>query len=330
LKSILTHIVRLLATLSASLNLDLLWRVVGHLSPTDRQYLLLRLLQGQAELLTFRRDGTLWTGFVWDTDITWDTFRNDVRHKSEIEALLSWMSQFGRLTPARRVVVDIGANIGTSSIPFAQWADCEVIAIEPVPENFALLQQNVRQNGLAGRIHCKQLGVSDVQGRVQMVLLENRSGGAEVLHPVSRPSFTRREAIRAVIEIETDTLTHIVQSCGVFPDQIALVWSDTQGHEGHVIRSGTPLWLAGVPLYVEIEPALLRAQNGLELLLDGAKEFFEFFIQGGDLVEFGNDAATRPVSELADLVSRLTPGAGLENVLLIPRKPASVNVMAGR
>jgi FkbM family methyltransferase len=322
LKSVFTPIIRLLAMMSASLNLDLLWRVVSRLSPTDQRYLTMRLLQGQAELLTFHRDGALWTGFVWDTDITWETFVYGLRHKPEMEALLSWMDRFRPITFERRVVVDVGANIGTSSIPFTQWKDCEVIAIEPVPENFALLQQNVQQNGLESRIHCRQLAVSDAQGRAKMVLLESRSGGAEVLHPVARPSLAGHEANRTIIEIETDTLTHLVQSCGMAPHQIAFVWSDTQGHEGYVIRSGAPLWLAGVPLYVEIEPVLLRAQNGLELLLDGAKEFFESFITAEDLVKFGSDAASRPIAKLEDLVNRLTPTADLENVLLIPKKPA--------
>jgi FkbM family methyltransferase len=318
MKRILTRLIRRLATISSLLKLDLMWRITCCLSLNDRRSLLFRLYRKEEELITFRRDGALWTGFTWDSDITWDLFANGIRHKPEIEALLSWMRWHGRITETRRTVIDVGANIGTSSIPIAQLEDCSVIAVEPVPENFAMLRQNVRQNGLEDRIDCRQVAISDVQGKAKMVLLDCRSGGSEVLHPVSRPVFTRDEKIRATIEIETDTLDHLVQSCGISPDQVSFIWSDTQGHEGFVIRSAGALWNAGVPLYVEIEPALLHAQNSLALLQDGANAFFHSFIEAQELIKFGNTAKPRPISELPELIQQLMQSPDGINVLLIP------------
>ena len=48
---------------------------------------------------------------------------------------------------ASDVVVDIGAHIGTFTVGAAKRAmNGRVFAIEPVPENFDLLQENVRVN----------------------------------------------------------------------------------------------------------------------------------------------------------------------------------------
>jgi FkbM family methyltransferase len=47
--------------------------------------------------------------------------------------------------PAPRTVVDIGANIGIFALyARQQWAQARIVAFEPAPENFGMLQENVR------------------------------------------------------------------------------------------------------------------------------------------------------------------------------------------
>ena len=46
------------------------------------------------------------------------------------------------------VWVDAGANVGNHAIPFSFWSDL-VISLEPMPQNFALLRQNIESNGIA-------------------------------------------------------------------------------------------------------------------------------------------------------------------------------------
>ena len=46
--------------------------------------------------------------------------------------------------PAPRVVVDAGANIGLSTVFFAnKFPQAKIVAIEPEPSNFAMLRDNV-------------------------------------------------------------------------------------------------------------------------------------------------------------------------------------------
>lgn len=52
------------------------------------------------------------------------------------------------------VAIDVGAHIGGATIPFAlDNPECDIIAIEPLPENAAMLRQNAALNGVAERVH---------------------------------------------------------------------------------------------------------------------------------------------------------------------------------
>src|SRR5690349_23256081 len=50
--------------------------------------------------------------------------------------------------PSPKLIVDLGANVGYSAAYFlSQFKGCEVIAVEPAPENFAALEENVAPYG---------------------------------------------------------------------------------------------------------------------------------------------------------------------------------------
>jgi FkbM family methyltransferase len=47
-----------------------------------------------------------------------------------------------------KLIVDLGANVGYSSAYFlSRFKECSVIAVEPEPSNFAILQKNIAQYG---------------------------------------------------------------------------------------------------------------------------------------------------------------------------------------
>src|SRR5262245_16543292 len=63
-------------------------------------------------------------------------------------------SEYGALNvPRARVLVDIGANIGSVTLDRV-WRDREVTveAYEPNPSTFETLQRNIRENGLEPRV----------------------------------------------------------------------------------------------------------------------------------------------------------------------------------
>jgi len=75
------------------------------------------------------------------------------------------------------VVVDIGANIGAFSIAAAQAGAGVVHAFEPLPDNFALLQENVHLNEYDSIIHPAQLAVAATSGSAVFHYNNNDAGG---------------------------------------------------------------------------------------------------------------------------------------------------------
>jgi FkbM family methyltransferase len=296
---------------------ELAWRASRGLSRAERRALALRLLEDEAEEITFRRDGTRWTAFPWDHMISGLLFVTGGFQVREVEAVLAWMACHGRFAPPGDVIVDVGANIGTSTIPFAQARPgCRVVAIEPVPDVFAVLRRNVADNGLTGRVTCVEAAISaDGRDRAEMILPAGNGGGGEIRRPDRQPSFAGRHAVRGVVDVRAAGLADLLRAHGVAPERVAFVWSDSQGSETDVIASGSSLWAAGVPLFTELDPSTWGGRDGVEAFLAVAFRHFAAFIDAETLIL---DAAvpSRPIAELASFCHTL--GADGGDALLLP------------
>jgi FkbM family methyltransferase len=74
-----------------------------------------------------------------------------------------------------RTSVDAGANIGLTSLYFAQaFPECRILAVEPDPGNFEILVHNVRR--LKGRVECVRAAFWPVDEPLQMDPEPFRSG----------------------------------------------------------------------------------------------------------------------------------------------------------
>jgi FkbM family methyltransferase len=263
--------------------------------------------------VTFRRNGILWSAFAWDLSITPGLLEKGHYQGEEIRAVVAWLKLAGRLRTRCSHIVDVGANIGVSSIPFARQTNFDVLAIEPFPDNFNLLRQNVRQNGLEQRITCLQSAVSDQTGTVRMVLPEQCSGGAAIVTNAGVADATGRTA-----EVPAAGLKDIVTSSGIEIPRVALVWSDTEGSEAQVVATGAPLWSAGVPLYVEVYPEALEKQRAGEALNRLLPRFFDSFLRISDLITTDCAAQPIPIAEFSRLLGDLKRRGELTDVLLLP------------
>jgi FkbM family methyltransferase len=295
---------------------ELLLRMADALPEVDRRKLVLRLLGPDADEITFRRHGTRWTAFPWDGYISAQLFIDGTYQFPENRALLAWLARHDRFVEPRDVIVDVGANIGTSTIPFAQQTRCRVVAIEPVPEIFAVLCRNITDNCLETRVTCVQAAISLAGDRVRMIMPAVNGGGAEVSRPDRELSFAGLLPVRGVIDVPAVELSDLLNAHGVAPDRVSFVWSDTQGSEVEVIRSGSPLWAAGVPLFAEFDPTSWGGAQGRELLLAAATECFVGFTPAADLIA-GPGAEPQPITELAAFIDKI--GDVSTDVLLLPQ-----------
>lgn len=112
-------------------------------------------------------------------------------------------SEYGALkVPRARVLVDIGANIGSVTLDRV-WRDREVTveAYEPNPSTFETLQRNIRENGLEPRVRLYREAVTGQKGVVMLwsgessVLSSTSAGAAIGGIAVSVPSVSLGQAI---------------------------------------------------------------------------------------------------------------------------------------
>jgi len=296
--------------------LELAWQVTSALPRAERVALALRLIETEAEEITFRREGTRWTAFPWDHMISQSLFVHGNFQGPEVQAVLAWMTRHQRIAAARNIVVDVGANIGTSAIPFALASDCRVVAIEPVPETFAVLCRNVTDNGLAPRVTCIQAAISAARAdRIRMILPAGNGGGGEVHHPGRAPTFSGRNPVRGMVDVPAMALDKLLDIHGIAPERVAFVWSDTQGCEAEVTGTGRRLWAAGVPLFAEFDPGTWDNGNGVEALLAAATGCFVGFVVAKTLIAHPT-AKARPIAELADFCRAIGPEGS--DALLLP------------
>ena len=100
---------------------------------------------------------------------------------TEEPLMLDWISGLG----AQDVFLDVGANVGTYTVPAAKKAG-SVIAVELDPSNVGILYENLFLNKMTEKVTIIPLGLGD-RNSVQMVYYRDFSKG-DALQSVARPS----------------------------------------------------------------------------------------------------------------------------------------------
>lgn len=258
-----------------------------------------------------------WTIPLQDGSVGHDLFLVDT-DRFNVEHVVQWADAFGYLRRGE-IVVEIGANIGNSTLPLAQLTHCHIVSIEPVPRNLELLKRNLAQNRLTERVTIVESAIAHEEGHADMLVPLTARGGAEVLvpHAVRHEGIFR--AACETVRVKTTRLDTLLQELHLAPEKISFVWCDVQGSEGAVVNTGKPLWQAGVPLWMELAPELLRRQGTLEQFLSDAQEFFLEFFTLPAMSQVGLAVPRQPIGELRALADDLERTNAQMDVLLIPR-----------
>lgn len=158
-------------------------------------------------------------------------------------------------------VVDIGANIGTVCIPLVRdGVFSKALAFEPEPRNFEYLTRNIAQNRISDRVSAYQLALSSTNGEVELEVAVDNYGDHRIRTMAPSADFNSlNELDRKVIRVPVQSLDFTIQSLGIDPKQIRLLWMDVQGHEGHILQGAQSLIATGVPLVFELWPYGLRS-----------------------------------------------------------------------
>lgn len=271
------------------------------------------IISNECEQVTLRRGEVVWTARTSDS-VARDLFLSGHYQQREITALDAWLRGRG-VTSGN--VIDVGANIGTTTVPFARlgW---NVVSVEPVPDALELLRRNVANNVPGGRVQVVEAAVSDIAEQVEMAL-DGDLGHSEVLG-ADTPGFG--DAVTQTRRVRALPLDDVLREAALAPSDVALVWCDTQGHEGKVLAGGTTLWRAGVPCFAEVWPRGMRAHGGIDEFVDLAAKWFteciprETMLASTDPAPCGIDHVARLIEELDN--REPGPYGRYTDVLLIP------------
>jgi len=151
-----------------------------------------------------------------------------------------------------RVMIDIGANVGTTSIPRALLGDFHwVYAIEPDPLNYTCLVRNIVSNGVRGLVLPDRVAIGDVNGEVTMHV--RRSGTHHLVTHAEHVGEGERKVVPSL------TLDSWVDRMGIDLSDVGFIKSDTQGWDARVL-CGAERALAQrhIAWQIEFSPAMLE------------------------------------------------------------------------
>ena len=273
----------------------------------DRLMVRLAAERGIDQIVVDRGEST-WRTDIGD-EISLSLLRDGEYEGDEIRAVLRWLREH-RPTGT---VVDLGANVGTTSIPVAR-AGYRVLAIEPVPATFAMLSENVETNGVAEQVACVQVAIAEEAGTVSM-WTGCSSGQAEVAVPGKDPALLRWGERGEQIKVRSRPLDSLLSESGVQAIDIAMVWCDVQGSETAVVATGRRLWDAGVPLWLEVDPLSLDLHGTTERFIALVVDSFGTFAPRESLLK---GAPLRSIGEFPAWVATIGSNR-YSDALLIPR-----------
>jgi len=162
------------------------------------------------------------------------THTTDIRVVNEIWNL-SIYDPLLRFVKPNATVIDIGANIGAFSIRAAKYAaHVNVISYEPFPDNYKLLRENVRLNGIADQIITHNAAVAGHKGEIKFYSQEGDTGGGSI-YPHGSPQAMATMSVSAV------TLEDVFRDNKV--DFCEFLKIDCEGAEVEILTAAPPsLW----------------------------------------------------------------------------------------
>ncbi len=156
---------------------------------------------------------------------------------------------FRSLLSSSMTVVDIGANIGLYTVIAAKKAG-KVFSFEPESENIALLNKNVRENGLAN-VQTFQKAVADTEGTQEFFISNNNKGSHSLFTP---PDTFEKGTVETISLDAWAAQNHI--------DNIDLIKIDVQGAEFLVLKGMKKILARHPTILIEYDPDMLASSGG--------------------------------------------------------------------
>lgn len=192
---------------------------------------------------------------------------------------------------ARKIFIDVGANIGTQTVYALNhgWF-ARAISFEPEPRNRRLLKLNIAANHLDDRVTVFGAAVGAAAGSAALHLHPRNKGAHSIaIIPTHDSSET--------VEVEVKALGETLAGLGLSAGDVGLIWIDAEGAEPDVVDGMVDL-LGRVPLVLEYTPDRYDAERRARLARH-LKENYKAFHRLGSA-----DARSEPIAALDSIAGR--------------------------
>ena len=156
-------------------------------------------------------------------------------------------------------LIDVGANIGLSTIPIARNPLVTCHCFEPEPRNFAHLTFNVAENCPSGNVVLHNVALFDRAAELEFELSSDNMGDHRVrVLPTSRGAYA--EDVRETIRVGAVRLDDVLPLESIqLPIAVKI---DTQGAEPQVIAGARTILQKTAFLHMEFWPYGMRRAGG--------------------------------------------------------------------
>jgi FkbM family methyltransferase len=163
--------------------------------------------------------------------------------------------EYKDLNFTNKIVIDIGANTGATSMYFALNGAERVYAVEPMPRTYELLVKNILINGFQGKIYALNFGI----GKRSIVKLDKTETGLGAR--IKKPRRTHNSAELKAVEIKS--LTDLINILHI---QECVIKMDCEGCEYDALLD------LDKETFTHIKEIILEYHNGCKKLLNYLKE----------------------------------------------------------
>ena len=134
----------------------------------------------------------------------------------------------------RNIVIDLGANVGSASIPICAIKNYELIAVEPSKENASLLLKNIFLNNLKSKIYICALG-EKIDEKYKKLFINKGNTGANSIIKGWNPSVKSQDS-QQFEYVESTSFDQIIVQGRVEINNVLVVKIDVEGMEELVLR----------------------------------------------------------------------------------------------
>lgn len=160
----------------------------------------------------------------------------------------------------RDIILDIGANIGTASIPLCKQSGSTLFAVEASKNNIQLLSRNIYENNICAHIEARALVDQDNYGFVKLFSNIGNTG-ANSLNPNWNVG---KRAGNYFEKCHSTTLDSFLLNIRCNAQDIKLLKIDVEGSEGAVFR--------GAEGFLNTTSAIIIMEYRIDLDADNLKE----------------------------------------------------------